>query len=147
MKPVLAALGLLLASVGSGPAWAQPAAADAPVATQTGPSKPAFESCADAYGSLARLQAHFGAEGSLLTEQYPAFARINFDDRLSALASRADRGPGDLKTPAQIEKSDFYRKLIDAETEGDTATEGVKDVAFAATACDTAYGFTPSLGG
>lgn len=152
MKALAVALGLIL--LASAPTLAAAQAADAPLATgeeavttQAQTAKPAFEACAAVYTALARLQDNFGAEGSLLTERYPRFAKIDFNARLGVLAGQASKGVSQLKSESEDAEGDFFRKLIDAETEGDVDVDGVKDVAFVSNACDLQYGFAPSLGG
>jgi hypothetical protein len=145
-----AALALALAP----PALAAPAASDAPVTTRDAPvatgsatAKPTFDICAGAYAALARDQDNYGADGSLMSERFPNFARINYDERLAKLAEQAERGVSELKADALDRHGDFFRKLVDAETEGDMNVDPVKQVAFTADACDAEFGFTPSLGG
>jgi hypothetical protein len=151
LKLSIAAAFVGLASCGA--ALAAPAADapiathDAPLATKSAPAKATFEVCAGAYAALARHQDNFGTEGSLMSERYPNYARINFNDRLSTLARQAEKGVTELKADANDRHHDYVQKLVDAETEGDLATEGVKDVAFIANQCDVQYGFFPSLGG
>lgn len=150
MKVAVAALALMLAA----PAAAAPAGADAPMATHDAPVatrtptvRPTFDICAGAYAALARHQDNYGTEGSLMSERFPNFARINYNERLGSLARQAEKGVSDLKAAAQDRHGDYFRKLVDAETEGDMNVDPVKEVAFTADACDSQYGFSPSLGG
>ncbi|MEI9963679.1 MAG: hypothetical protein WDM92_02255 [Caulobacteraceae bacterium] len=86
---------------------------------QVPPKPPGAVECAAVYGAFGQDQDQFGATDSLVAERYPAFARIGFDDRLTALAGKAERGVSDLKAAAQDTQSDDYAQLVDAETEGD----------------------------
>lgn len=152
MKPIIAAAAAALAL--AAPALAAPAAPDAPVvtrdapvATGAAPARPTFDLCAGAYAALARHQDNYGSEGSLMSERFPNFARISYDERLARLARQAEKGVSELKAEALDRHGDFFRKLVDAETEGDMNVDPVKQVTFTADACDAQYGFSPSLGG
>lgn len=154
MKLPTAVLALAWTSAAlSGPAFGAPgsdapiATHDAPVATQTAPARPTFEVCAGAYAALGRHQDNFGTDGSLMSERYPNYGRINFNDRLASLARQQEKGVSELKAYVDDRHHDFVQKLVDAETEGDMSAAGVKDVAFVANQCDAQYGFAPSLGG
>ena len=131
MRSVLA-LGLLLAACG--PAWAQ----DAP---------PSSQKCAAVYGAFAQEQAAFGTSDSLMGERYFNYAKIKFDDRLALLAGKSEMGVTDLKAAAATDQSDFYMKLVDAETDGDMDVPPVRDMIRLSDTCDAEYGFSPSLGG
>ncbi|HEY5412610.1 MAG TPA: hypothetical protein VIJ94_17970 [Caulobacteraceae bacterium] len=131
MRFVLA-LGLLLATCGT--AWAQ----DRP---------PTSQKCAAAYGAFAQEQAAFGASDSLMGERYFNYAKIKFDDRLAQLAGKSEMGVTDLKSAAAADESDFYMKLVDAETDGDMDVPPVRDMIRLSDTCDAEYGFSPSLGG
>lgn len=126
---VLASIGLVLST---GAALAQ----DGPTSVQ----------CAAAYGALSRLQQGIGAQNALMTERYPAFASIDFSDRVVRLAGKAEMGVTDLKTQAGDEQAGFYAALIDAETEGDMDVKAVADLVRRSDGCDLAYGLVPSLG-
>ena len=131
MKPVLlAAIGLVL-SAGAASAQDQPTPAQ----------------CAAAYGAFAKLQQGIGAQNALMTERYPAFASIDFADRVVRLAGKAEIGVTDLKTAASSEQAALYAALVDAETEGDIDVKPVADLARRSDSCDLAYELVPSLGG
>ncbi len=141
MRYFLAGLGLLLLSFG--PVMAQDevqnaAGSDAP---------PGLNDCAGAYGALADEQINFGSAGSLMAEKYVNFPRIDFQDRLAQLARSQEKGITELRTASEAERSEFYMKLVDAETEGQMDVPGVRTVTRTADACDAEYNFGPSLGG
>ena len=131
MRSILA-LGLLLAA--SGTAWAQ----DGP---------PSSQKCAAVYGAFAQEQSAFGATGSLMGERYFNYAKIKFDDRLALLAGKSEMGVTDLKSASALDESDFYMKLVDAETDGDMDVPPVREMIRTSDTCDAEYGFAPSLGG
>ena len=133
LRPVVLGLAAL-ACLAAGAARAQDA-------------KPSANRCAAVYGALGMDQDQFGAADSLMSERYPAFATIKFDDRVSALAGKAELGVTDLKTAAQDEMSGAYAKLVDAETDGDMSVKAVLDLVRQSDACDLQWGFNPSLGG
>jgi hypothetical protein len=130
MKSVVAVVLLLAVST---PALAQ--------------ERPTAERCAAVYGAFAQAQGTFGANNSLLGERYFAYTRISFDDRLSQLAGKSEMGVTQLKTASAAQESDFYMKLVDAETEGDMDVQAIRDMIRTSDTCDAEYGFNPSLGG
>jgi len=130
---LLAAIGLVLSA---GAAEAQDGAQDQPAPVQ----------CAAAYGALSKLQQGIGAQHALMTERYPAFASIDFADRVVRLAGKAEMGVSDLKTTATAEQASLYAALIDAETEGNMDVKAVADLVQRSDACDLAYALVPSLG-
>ncbi len=141
LRSFLAGLGLLMLSCA--PAMAQGEAQSA-----AGSDKPpSLETCAGAYGALAQEQINFGSAGSLMAEKYINFPRIDFEDRLARLARSQEKGITELKTASETERSEFYMKLVDAETEGEMDVPGVRAVTRTADACDAIYGFGPSLEG
>ncbi len=133
---IILALGLLLAACG-------PAAAQDIV--QAGP--PSSKTCAAVYGAFAQEQAAFGTSDSLMGERYFNYAKINFPDRLGALAGKSEMGLTELKDASAAEESTDYMKLVDAETDGDMDVPPVRDLIRTSDTCDAEYGFSPSLGG
>ena len=145
--------GFCLLFLAAGAAQAEDSS-DAPVATRPsapalapGPATPNFDSCAGVYGALGRQQEHFGADSSLLTEWHPNFGRIDFNERLTALARRNSKGITELKNETEADRMEFYAVLIDAETDAEPDTPKLKDLILTADACDLQFGFSPSLGG
>jgi hypothetical protein len=134
MKIIAAAA--LAAVLSCGCAWAQ----EQQVA-------PTGEKCAAVYGAFAQDQGAFGTSDSLMGARYFNYAKINFDDRLSQLASKSEKGVQDLKDDASADEAGFYRTLVDAETEGDMDAQSVRDLIRLSDTCDAEYGFSPSLGG
>jgi hypothetical protein len=130
--------GLALAAVWCGAASAQSVADARP---------PTAEKCAAVYGAFAQDQTNFGTTDSLLGERYFSYAKINFEDRLSQLAGKAEKGVSELKDATESERSAMYMQLVDAETEGDIEVQAVRDLIRLSDTCDAEYGFAPSLGG
>ena len=130
---ILLALGLLAASCGT--AWAQ----------DGGP--PSSKTCAAVYGAFAQEQGAFGTTDSLMGQRYFNYPKINFEERLGQLAGKSEMGLTDLKNASAVQESDFYMKLVDAETDGDMDVPPVRDLVRTADTCDAEYGFSPSLGG
>ena len=124
-------LGLLLAA--ASPALAQ--------------ERPTVQKCAAVYGAFAQEQGTFGASNSLMGERYFAYAKISFDDRLQRLAGKSEMGVTELKTASATQESDYYMKLVDAETDGDMDVQPVREMIGLSDTCDAEYGFSPSLGG
>ena len=130
-------VGLALAIAACGPALAQPAK----------PPSRSIDTCAAVYGALAEQQKAFGVDDSLMGEKYFSYAKISFDDRLTQLARKAERGVSELKASTEAERTEHYMKLVDAETEGDIDVKDVRDVVRLSDSCDLEFGFTPLLGG
>jgi hypothetical protein len=124
-------LGLLLAVCG-------------PAAAQV---RPTPQQCAAVYGAFAQEQSTFGASNSLMGERYFAYAKVSFEDRLERLAGKSEMGVTEMKTASAQQESDFYMKLVDAETEGDMDVQAIHDMIRLSDTCDAEYGFSPSLGG
>jgi hypothetical protein len=103
--------------------------------------------CAAVYGALAQDQGAFGTTDSLMGERYFNYPKISFDDRLSQLAGKSEKGVSELKDSSAVDESAFYKTLVDAETEGDVEVAGVQDMIRLSDTCDAEYGFSPSLGG
>jgi hypothetical protein len=108
---------------------------------------PTAARCAAVYGAFAEDQGAFGASDSLLGERYFNYGKINFEDRLGLLAGKAEKGITELKAASESERSAFYMKLVDAETEGDMEAPAIRDMIRLSDSCDAEYGFSPSLGG
>ena len=108
---------------------------------------PSPEKCAAVYGALAQDQGAFGTTDSLMGERYFNYPKISFDDRLTQLAAKSEKGVSDLKDSAAADQATFYKTLVDAETDGDVEVVGVQDMIHLADTCDAEYGFSPSLGG
>ena len=136
MTKILAGLALALLCFGA--AQAQDAGE---------PRPPTAEKCAAVYGAFAQDQGAFGTTDSLLGERYFNYAKINFDDRLSRLAGKAEKGITELKAASETDRSTMYMQLVDAETEGDMEAKAVRDLIRLSDTCDAEYGFAPSLGG
>lgn len=134
MKIIAAAV--LAVAVSSGCAWAQQ--------TEVAPTP---EKCAAVYGAFAQDQGAFGTTDSLMGERYFNYPKISFDDRLSQLAAKAEKGVQDMKDAAATDQAADYRTLVDAETEGDVESTSVTDLIGLSDTCDAEYGFSPSLGG
>jgi hypothetical protein len=132
MRTVLA-LGLFLAVCGSASA-------------QDGPP-PTSQKCAAVYGAFAQEQGAFGTTDSLMGQRYFNYPKINFDDRLARLAGKSEMGLTDLKNASAVDESNYYMKLVDAETDGDMDVPPVRDMVGISDTCDAEYGFDPSLGG
>ena len=137
MRQIIAGLGLLAFSCG--PALAQ--------ATIGGTATPTADRCAAVYGALAQDQGNFGSSDSLLGERYFNYSKINFDDRLTRLAGKSEKGITELKAATEFDRQTLYMKLVDAETEGDLDVQAVRDVIRLADSCDAEFGFAPSMGG
>ncbi len=133
---ILLAAGLLAFACGS---------AAAQEVVQAGP--PSSKTCAAVYGAFAQEQAAFGTTDSLMGERYFNYAKINFNDRLTALAGKSEMGLTDLKTASSVDESNDYMKLVDAETDGDMDVPPVREMIRTSDTCDAEYGFSPSLGG
>jgi|WetSurMetagenome_2_1015567.scaffolds.fasta_scaffold79753_2 hypothetical protein len=108
---------------------------------------PTTVKCAAVYGALAQDQGAFGTTDSLMGERYFNYPKISFDDRLTRLAGKAEKGVSELKDSAAVDESAFYKTLVDAETDGDVEVTGVQDLIRLSDTCDAEYGFSPSLGG
>ena len=65
----------------------------------------------------------------------------------SQLARSQEKGITELKNASEADRSEFYMKLVDAETEGDMSVPAVRVITRTSDACDAIYGFGPSLGG
>ncbi len=141
MRLLLAGFGLLLLSCGA--AQAQ----DNAVPAAGGDAPPNLNACAGVYGALGQEQTNFGGAGSLMAERYVNFPRIDFEDRLAQLARSQEKGITELKNASEADRSEFYMKLVDAETEGDMNVPAVRAITRTSDACDAIYGFGPSLGG
>ena len=141
LRVLVAGFGLLLLSCGPGMAQ------DSAVPAAGGDAPPNINACAGVYGALAQEQGNFGSAGTLMAEKYINFARINFEDRLSQLARSQEKGITELKNASEADRSEFYMKLVDAETEGDMNVPAVRAITRTSDACDGIYGFGPSLGG
>jgi hypothetical protein len=128
-------VGVTLAALWGGSAWAQASGV------------PTAEKCAAVYGAFAQDQANFGSSDSLLGERYFNFSRINFEERLTQLAGKAEKGVTELKTATEADRAQLYMKLVDAETEGDMASQAIRDMIRQSDSCDAEFGFSPSLGG
>lgn len=114
---------------------------------QTTGSTKSIERCAAVYGALAQQQGAFGTQDSLMGEQYFNYAKINFDDRLTQLARKAEKGVTELKSSTEADRTELYMKLVDAETEGDLGVKAVRDLVHLSDSCDLEFGFGPQLGG
>lgn len=134
MKIFAAAAAVLVLSGGG--AWAQ----EVVVA-------PTPEKCAAVYGAFAQHQGAFGVTDSLMGQHYFNYPKISFDDRLSLLAAKEEKGLSDLKDSAAEDESGYYKTLVDAETDGDVDVVSIHDMIDLSDACDAEYDFTPSLGG
>ena len=143
MREIIAGLGLL--ALWCGAAQAQ-GANDAPT-TLSDDRPPTAEKCAAVYGAFAQDQAAFGTSDSLLGERYFSYARIKFEDRLSQLAGKAEKGVTELKSATESDRETLYMKLVDAETEGDIDVQSVRDLVRLSDSCDAEFGFSPSMGG
>ncbi len=128
---IVLVVGLLLAACG--PALAQ--------------ERPTAQNCAAVYGAFAQEQVTFGTTNSLMGERYFNYVKISFDDRLAQLAGKSEMGVTQLKTASAAAESDYYMKLVDAETDGDMDAQPVREMIRLSDTCDAEYGFSPSLGG
>jgi hypothetical protein len=111
------------------------------------PTAPTTVKCAAVYGAFAQDQGAFGTTDSLMGERYFNFPKISFDDRLTQLAAKDEKGVSDLKDAAAADQANFYKTLVDAETDGDVGVVAVQDMIGLSDTCDAEYGFSPSLGG
>ena len=127
---IVLAVGLLLAACG--PALAQ--------------ERPTAQKCAAVYGAFAQEQVTFGTSNSLMGERYFNYVKINFAERLESLARKSEMGVTELKSSSAVQESDYYMKLVDAETDGDMDVLAVREMIRLSDTCDAEYGFNPSMG-
>ena len=127
---IVFAVGLLLAACT--PALAQ--------------ERPTAQKCASVYGAFAQEQTTFGASNSLMGERYFNYVKINFAERLESLARKSEMGVTELKSSSAVQESDYYMKLVDAETDGDMDVLAVREMIRLSDTCDAEYGFNPSMG-
>jgi hypothetical protein len=119
----------------------------AALAAEPAPSRISIDRCAAAYGALAQQQGAFGTADSLMGERYFNYAKISYDDRLTQLARKAEKGVTELRNATEAERTELYMKLVDAETEGELDVKPVHDLVLLSDSCDLEFGFGPSLGG